>query len=169
MGASGPLFHDFVWAITPFICICSPFISEKPPPRGCRHCWPNHVKYCVCYNAFSLSNLRLIGLSHPIGLPSCPNSLLKRFRTYPFATRAFFDVTIGAVCGNRYSEFRFEWGLPLDRASHDLSNPRKITIIGDCTRRHAPVKYPARSSTRHHAQPSQRSQKPAPSGIESSS
>jgi hypothetical protein len=92
-GGFWPLFHDFVRAITPFVCICSPFISEKPPPRGCRHCWPNHVKYCVCYNAFSPSNLRLIGLSHPIGLPSCPNPLLKRFRTYPFATRAFFDVT----------------------------------------------------------------------------
>uniref|UniRef100_A0A2N9IRB3 Major facilitator superfamily (MFS) profile domain-containing protein n=1 Tax=Fagus sylvatica TaxID=28930 RepID=A0A2N9IRB3_FAGSY len=56
-------------------------------PASPRHCWPNHVKYCVCYNAFSLSNLRLIGLSHPIGLPSCPNSLLKWFRMYPFATR----------------------------------------------------------------------------------
>ena len=57
---------------------------------------------------------------------------------------SFFDFTIGAICGNRYSEFRFEWGLPLDRASHDLSNPGKITIIGDCTRRHALVKVLAK-------------------------
>ena len=90
MGASGPLAHDFVLAFTPFICICYPFISEKPPPRGCRHCWPNHVKYCVYCRAFSPSNLCLIELSHPIGLPSCPNTLLKRFRTYPFATRVFW-------------------------------------------------------------------------------
>jgi hypothetical protein len=53
-------------------------------------------------------------------------------------------VTIGVVRGNRYSEFRFEWGLPLDRSSPNLSNPRKIIIIGGCTRRHAPVKAPVR-------------------------
>jgi hypothetical protein len=92
MGASGPLVHDFVLAITLFICILSPFISEKPPSRGCRHCWPNHVKYCVYCRHFSPSNLCLIGLSHPIGLPSCPNSLLKRFCTYPFATRVFLTL-----------------------------------------------------------------------------
>jgi hypothetical protein len=32
MGASGPLVHDFVLAITPFICILFSFISEKPLP-----------------------------------------------------------------------------------------------------------------------------------------
>uniref|UniRef100_A0A2N9H5G9 Uncharacterized protein n=1 Tax=Fagus sylvatica TaxID=28930 RepID=A0A2N9H5G9_FAGSY len=52
--------------------------------------------------------------------------------------------TIGAVCGNRYSEFGLEWGLPSSRSSPDLSNPRKITTIGARTRRHAPVRAPAR-------------------------
>uniref|UniRef100_A0A2N9ICY9 Uncharacterized protein n=1 Tax=Fagus sylvatica TaxID=28930 RepID=A0A2N9ICY9_FAGSY len=41
-----------------------------------------------------------------------------------------YVITIGVVCGNRYSEFGFEWGLPSSRSSPDLSNPRKITTIG---------------------------------------
>ena len=89
MGAPAPFVHDFVLAITPFICISPHLFSEKPPPRGCRYCWPNHVKYCVYCRVFSPSSLCLVGLSHSIGLPLCPNSLLKRFRTYPFATRVF--------------------------------------------------------------------------------
>ena len=76
-GLLAPLVHDVVLAITPFICNFSPFISERPPPRGCRHCWPNHVKYCVYCRVFSLSNLCLIGLSHSIRLLSCPISLLR--------------------------------------------------------------------------------------------
>ena len=92
MGAYGPLVRDIVLAIMPIICTISPFISEKPPPRGCRHCWANHVNYCVYCRVFSFSNLYLIGLSHSIGLLSCPISLLKRFRTYPFATRVFLTL-----------------------------------------------------------------------------
>ena len=110
MGASGPLVHDFVLAIMPFICICFPFISEKPPPRGCRHCWPNHVKYCVYCRAFSSSNLCLIGLSHPIGLPSRPNSLLKRFRTYPFATRVFLTLQLAPSVGTDTASFGLSGG-----------------------------------------------------------
>ena len=91
-GGFWPLVDDIVLAIMPFICTISPFISEKPPPRGCRHCWLNHVKYCVYCRVFSFSNLYLIGLSHSIGLLSCPISLLKRFRTYPFATRVFLTL-----------------------------------------------------------------------------
>jgi hypothetical protein len=53
-GSRPPFVYHFVSAIMPFMCIVSPFISEKPPPRGCRHCWPNHVKYCVCCRVFSL-------------------------------------------------------------------------------------------------------------------
>jgi hypothetical protein len=37
-GGSGPFVHDFVLAITPFICISLHLFSEKPTPRGCRHC-----------------------------------------------------------------------------------------------------------------------------------
>ena len=55
-----------------------------------------------------------------------------------------FVITIGAVCGDRYSKFGSEWGLPLSRLSPDLSNPRKITTIGARTRRHAPVRATAR-------------------------
>jgi hypothetical protein len=55
-----------------------------------------------------------------------------------------YVITIGVVCGNRYSEFGFEWGLPSSRSSPDLSNPRKITTIGARTRRHAPVRAPVR-------------------------
>jgi hypothetical protein len=89
MGAPAPFVHDFVLAITPFICISPHLFSEKPSPCECRHCWPNHVKYYVYCRVFSPSSLCLVGLSHSIGLPSCPKSLLKRFRTYPFATRVF--------------------------------------------------------------------------------
>ena len=52
-------------------------ISEKPSPRGYRHCWPNHVKYCVYCCVFSPSNLYLVGLSHPIGPLSCQSLLLR--------------------------------------------------------------------------------------------
>jgi hypothetical protein len=90
MGAPAPLCSSFCIGYYAIYVYFSPFISEKPPPRGCRHCWPNHVKYCVYCRVFSPSSLCLVGLSHSIGLPSCPNSLLKRFRTYPFATRVFF-------------------------------------------------------------------------------
>ena len=99
MGAYGPLVRDIVLAIMPFICTISPFISEKPSPRGCRHCWPNHVNYCVYCRVFSFSNLYLIGLSHSIGLLSCPISLLKRFRTYPFATRVFLTLQLALSVG----------------------------------------------------------------------
>ena len=50
---SGPLVHTFLLAIEPFVCISPHLFSEKPPPRGCRHCWPNHVKYCLDGCVFS--------------------------------------------------------------------------------------------------------------------
>ena len=106
MGASGPLVHDFVLAIMPFICIFSPFISKKPPPRGCRHCWPNHVKYCIYCRAFSPSNLCLIGLSHPIRLPSCPNSLLRGSVLIPLLPEFFWRYSYRH---HIYFNLRFFW------------------------------------------------------------
>jgi hypothetical protein len=67
---------------------------------------------------------------------SLSNSLLKGSKSIP----KIYVITIGAVCGDRYSKFGFEWGLPSSRSSPDLSNPRKITTIGG----HAPIRAPAR-------------------------
>ena len=71
---------------------------------------------------------------------SLSNSLLRGSKSIP----KIYVITIGAVCGNRYSEFGFEWGLPSSRSSPDLSNPRNITTIGAHTRCHSPVRAPAR-------------------------
>ena len=78
-----PLVHAFVKAIEPFVCISPHSFSEKPPPRGCRHCWPNHVKYCVHCCVFSPPSLCLVGLSHRIGPLSCRSSPLRGFVRNP--------------------------------------------------------------------------------------
>ena len=59
------------------MCIAPYLFSEKPPPCGCRHCWSNHIKYCVYCCVFSSSNLCLIGLSHPFWPLSCRSTLLR--------------------------------------------------------------------------------------------
>jgi hypothetical protein len=58
------------------VCISPHSFSEKPSPRGCRHCWSNYVKYYVHCCVFSPLSLCLVKLSHPIGPPSCRTSLL---------------------------------------------------------------------------------------------
>ena len=55
----GPFVYDFVLAMEPFVCISPHLFSEKPLSRGCRHCLPNHVKYCVICCVFFPSNLLL--------------------------------------------------------------------------------------------------------------
>jgi hypothetical protein len=132
------------------VCISPIYLVRNPLPVnvGIVSRTTSNIVFVVVF--FSPSSLCLIGLSHPIRPPSCRSSLLRGSVCNP----KFCVVTIGTVCGNRYNEFRFEWGLPLSRSSLDLSNPRKIIIIGACTRCHMSVKAPARKL---HAQPSQRS------------
>ena len=55
----GPFVYDFVLAMEPFVCISPHLFSKKSLFRGCRYCWPNHVKYCVICCVFFLSNLLL--------------------------------------------------------------------------------------------------------------
>ena len=124
--------------------VFSPHLSsEKPPPCGCRHCWLNHVKYCVYCRVFSPSSLCLIGLSHSIGLLSCPISLLKRFRTYPFATRVFLTLQLAPSVGTDTASLGLSGGyhrvdrLPIYRTP-ERSPPLELARASQSSGKEAP-------------------------------
>ncbi len=100
----------------------SHLFSEKNPLRGCRRCWPNHVKYGVHYCVVSASSLCLVEIIHQIGSPSCRAPSLSG----SIYISIFLPPTIGTVCGNRYSKFWFEWELPLKKVVSRSTKPQKL-------------------------------------------